>query len=584
MRLIKKVTSIFAAVVILAGFAVNASAADITWAEIYNSEQSHNERITTLYTGDLSLDPGDIYRFTWEGEWYHGGIGGGDIFVADDDNKVKLFYRDGTPNGPINGNIAMSESKKNPKPFKFVMLFDYTGDSPKAYIDVYDVDKTTLAGTIEVDISALSGIKKIYHSMWNTVVTNYERPVKGSCIMEGDASKQPTPSEVDWELLYSGDGDTREADESAKDVYHDLYAGELSADSDYEILWKTSFYKGGGVNAGQLTFEDENGKKIQLVSKGSNNNTFDGSMTFATLEDTGNPDAVAFTMEVKFSEGICNLKFYDDTKCTKLLGQKTVDISELSGISKIYYYVPDKGVSIYSRPQQSKIEIQKSKILPKVRLVSISGKSGKQVLFGTDAVDLTAVKIEPAFGKIMIDMNTDVDLDSLEEAITLTKKGSDENLISGFTQDNYVVTATVSGELSENSEYILKVDDSVLSKKGLQAEETFSLSFVTGKKQMKGKMSNAQIADGKITADVSFTNSADSAKSWSFIVSCYDKSGRLIWSGAYSDGEDVSDTLSAKATVELPNGELPEGTAKVKAYLWDSLMLTEMYSDSMEIR
>lgn len=587
MKLFRKTVSFCAAALILLNMAVPALAAEIQWMEVYNSAQSHDGQITTLYTGDLSFEQGDVYRFTWEGTWYHGGIGGGNIFVVDSDSEKLLFYRDGTTNGPINGadggSIAMTATSANPKPFKFVMLFDYTGDSPKAYIDVYDVDTETIAGRLTTDISGIDGITKIYHRTWNSSNLTYERPRTGNCVMEADASKMPIPSEVDWERIKKEEGVARDMDADASDAYHDLFAGELAADTKYKLVWKTSFYKGGGVNGGSFVIEDAD-SSVTLFSKGKNNNIFDGSMEFGKLDDSGNPDAMVIETELDFEEGLANIKFYDDKECTKLFGQKSASLDGLDGISKIYYYMPEKGAGSFTKPQQSSIEIYKGKILPKVRSVKSVTDGEAQVLYGDGAIDLDNVKLEPVFDKILIDMNTDVDLESLEGAVTLTAKGSDVNLLSGFTQKNYVVTALVSGDILEEKEYTLTVSEGILRADGEESmQDTFKLTFKTGKKQMRGEISNPQVAEGVLTADVAFSNNADSAKNWCLVVNCYDEAGRLIWCGIYDEGEAVVDTLDATAQIELPDGAFPEGTSNVKVYLWDSLMLTEMFSDSIEI-
>lgn len=588
MKLIRKITALLATFAIITGMTVPARAAGITWTEIYNREQSQGEgkeeKITTLYKGDLSLEKGDSYRFTWEGTWFHGGIGGGTVYVGDGKTDVQLFYRNGSENGPINGNIPMSEADANPKPFKFVMLFDYTGKTPKAKIDVYDIDKTTLAGTIDVDISALSGITKIYHEMWNSNVTVYERPYTGSCIMEADASRIAIPSVADTDDCYEENGTLRAEEAGVTARYHDLFEGDLDGDTTYEILWKTGFYKGGGVEAGTLYLSD--GKNnVALFSKAVNANVFDGKYTFATLKDSGNPDSVAFKITVDFAEKQAYIKFYDDTNCADnmLLGQSTVSIASLEGIKGIYYQMPK--YNNYTEPQSSSVKIQKSVIRPKVRSVKLVTDGKAQTIYGDGAIDPKKTPVAPTFDKILIDMNTDVDLELLAEEVSLTATGSEENMLSGFTQKNYVATGAVDpDELLENTAYTLTLGGGITTADGKYTiKEPFSLSFKTGKRSMTGEITGATIADGKITADVSLVNSADAPKAWSFIVSCFDASGRMLWCGAASGDEKVSDGLDTSAEVELPDGVLPEGTATVKAYLWDNPIPTEIYSDGTEI-
>lgn len=578
MNLLKKAVSLILTAGIMTSMMISASA--VEWMEIYNSEQSHSETVTTLYTGDIAFEDGDVYRFTWEGTWYHGGISGGNIFIADSDSEKLLFWRDGTRNGAINGNITMTATDANPKPFKFEMLFDNTGENPIAYIDVYDIDKETVAGTITVDLTGIDGIKRIYHKTWNSTNLNYERPHTGKCVMEADASKMPKPSDIEWQKIYEKDGANRGTDPEVVDDFHELYDGELTSDSNYNLIWNVSFYEGGGVNNGDFVIADDDTELI-LFSKGKNNNIFDGSIEFGLLSDEGNPDAMVIETEIDFGEKLAKIKFWDDKNMTMLFGQKTVSLDGIDSIKNVYYHIREKGQNIFSYPRQSSLKIMQGSVYPKVRSVKAVSGMNTEILFGDGAIDLDKRPVAPAVDKILIDINTDIDIESLN--VTLTAKGSDDNMLYDFTQKNYVLTGLVDGELSEDTEYVLKVDYAASLKDGAELKEPFELKFKTGKKKMTGKISNPAIADGKFTADIALDNSADTAKTWGLILTCYDERGCLIWCGIDDSGGDVSDTLSDKAEILLPDGALPEGTAKVTAYLWDSLAVTEMFADSLDV-
>ena len=218
------------------------------------------------------------------------------------------------------------------------------------------------------------------------------------------------------------------------------------------------------------------------------------------------------------------------------------------------------------------------------RNVKITGADETKVLYGTDALDLSKMLLTPEMDKIYIDMNTEVDLESAESAITLKAKGSEENLLSDLSQEEHVITANVSGEILGETEYTLTVKNTVLTADGeREMAKAFSLVFKTDKKRMEGQIDNSRIEGGVLKADLTFNNKADLPKNWCFIVNCYDDNGLLVWCGICNGEEAIEGTLETTAEITLPDGTLPDGTSIVKAYLWDSLMLTEMYSEGIEI-
>lgn len=568
-------TALLAAFAIITGMTVPARAAGITWTEIYNRVQSHDEKITTLYSGDLSLEKGDSYRFTWDGTWYHG-VGGGTVYVSDGKNDVKLFYRDGSEDGPINGNIPMSEADSNPKPFKFVMLFDYTGKTPKAQIAVYDIDRTTLAGTIDVDLSVLSGITKIYHKILDADVTAWNRPVTGTCIMEMDASKVAAPSEAEWETVYENEVKSQTKPTEQGITFFD---GNLNDGGRYRITI-TEFVYGQPQGHQMRLYSGDTMAVAWSKANGSQSYTLNpGSTTWQ-----------AVTANEQFSlTAVCYMdlaaKSFEYTLSSSKVDTTGTGSVTLTGSSLTKLVFHQYGIDTWSYPLSWSVKIEKAVVRPKVRSVKLVTDGKAQTIYGDGAIDPKKTPVAPTFDKILIDMNTDVDLELLAEEASLTATGSEENMLSGFTQKNYVATGAVApDELLEDTAYTLTLGGGITTADGKYTiGAPFSLSFKTGKRSMTGEITGAKIAGGKITADVSLVNNADAPKAWSFIVSCFDASGRMLWCGAASGDEKVSDGLDTSAEVELPDGALPEGTATVKAYLWDSPIPTEIYSDGTEI-
>lgn len=327
---------------------------EVNWEMIYAKTLVKDSSSATnyIYNGDLSLTQGNMYRVTWEGTWYHGGIDSSEFRLSDADSDMMLFWKAGDKNAPIGtptgSTIAYTATDTNPKPFKFVMLFDYLGSTPNATINVYDIDGTTLAGSYSVDLTGIDSIKSLYFKAGGTNIS-YTVPHTGKVNIEKASFGAAEAVSLETIDITSG---TQSNHGTETTQYLDLYSGNLSTvnDEKYYIRWNTRFYKGGGVSNGDFVLADDD-STVTLFSKDKDANTITGeSITFATLADTANPDPIAVDITLDFKWDIAKVDFYDDTAATMLLGTKYVSLAGLDAVKSIYYRVAEVA-TIYGWPQ-----------------------------------------------------------------------------------------------------------------------------------------------------------------------------------------------------------------------------------------
>jgi len=319
---------------------------NVDWEAIYAGGYTQDGAYSYLYDGNLSLNKGDMYRMTWEGTWYHGGIDGGGFRISYDDTEKEIFWKDGNANTAINGNIAYTPTDVNPKPYKFVMNVSYLGAVPTMTMDVYDIDKTTLIGTINVDLSEFDSIKKIYYRAWSEGNIGYSKLTTASFLIEAPVNPADTASFV---TLAKSDG-TRTDHGTGTVQYFDLFSGNLSASENekYVLTWNVNMLKGGGVSNGDFIIADDD-SSVTLFSKAKDSNDL-GGFSFATLEDSGNPDSFVAEIKLNFENNIAIIKFYDNTAKTLYLGTKYVSLDGIDSVKSVYYKVGDVS-NIYGWPQ-----------------------------------------------------------------------------------------------------------------------------------------------------------------------------------------------------------------------------------------
>lgn len=560
---------------------IAAFAAEKKWTQVYSGDQvqsSHGEDseiYTDLYSGKLlSGTDGEVYRITWEGKWYDSGIDGGTFKVTDSKMEKDLFWR---TNLLISNQIQMTDTPANPELFKFIMTFDF--GAHQALIEVFDTDQTTKLGELTASLSGMEGITGIYYRIWSNGNIFFSKINATSLFtIEKDTTGVPDPSEVSWEEFYQGEGADASHDDSDEKHYHDLYSGLLSAEFEeqYEIQWNASFYRGGGVNNGDFILSDGT-KELVLFSKGKNNNQFGSGIEFGVGTDD-NPHALAIDTALDFAEETATVKFYDDKNRQTLLGTKTVSLEGLDGVRAIYYHMPE--INGYTSPRSSSVVIKRGSILPMVRGISGSTASGKtEVLYGKDALDLTQIKLDPTLNSLSFDLNVQVNMQDIDNIITLTKEGETENLLTGFKQKGVQVTAELSEELTEDQAYVLAIGTGLSAEAtGYSLKDAFSLSFTAGKRTMSAEVSNLRVENGALMGDISLFNSAAEPKQWIAAASCYDAAGKMIWCGAYENGQPVDLTETTGFEIALPNGALPEGAAKTVIFIWDSVAAGEIYA------
>ena len=556
--------------------------------------RSGDTRYFDLYDGNLPVSEGTKYHLTWNLKFYKGGgVNSGSLTVADADSNVVLFTKKQDSNY-INDSIEFatlggdSQKNLNPHPLVVDVIFDF--DTHQAEMNFYDdADATMLLGTKTVDISGIDRIKQIYYYM--PVLNDWTAPQNSSFVIQkwGVFAEEPEePQEEnekewgEWETVLNGNGQTRSGDSR----YLDLYDGDKLSSSflRYKIRWNASFYAGGGVNEGHLTISDDN-SSVVLFTKTQDKSDFGTDLVFSTK--TTGPQAVTIDMVFDFSKKEAEITFYSGNNANNLIGTTTVDISGVTGISKIYYYMPSR--NDYTAPQGSSYVLMTSKIYPKVRSATLIYDGGEEKkLLSIDGTTASDDKIVPLAKYIEINLNTPVLLEGIEDKISLQKDGTDVNLLSNFTQNDEVLKAEISGILDEETKYILKICSGIEATEESGGEElsaNFTLSFTTGKKQMKATVANPVVENNIFKIDVTLNNTADIAKSWVAVISYYDENGILLWTGfdntksQLSAGEENTET----AEIALPPATIIGQTRKKVVYIWDSIAATEIFAEQKEI-
>ena len=144
--------------------------------------------------------------------------------------------------------------------------------------------------------------------------------------------------------------------------------------------------------------------------------------------------------------------------------------------------------------------------------------------------------------------------------------------------------------LDEETKYILKICSGIEATEESGGEElsaNFTLSFTTGKKQMKATVANPVVdtVNNSFKIDVTLNNTADIEKSWVAVISYYDGDGILLWTGFDNTtsqllaGEENTET----AEIALPPATIIGQTRKKVVYIWDSIAATEIFAKQTDI-
>ncbi len=187
--------------------------------------------------------------------------------------------------------------------------------------------------------------------------------------------------------------------------------------------------------------------------------------------------------------------------------------------------------------------------------------------------------------KISLDFGTRLKEDTINNNITLVKSGD-----TGAVSFDYEISGTVvilkNLNLEPTTAYTLTVGSGITGMDGQKLDQTYTLNMTTGANVTTMRLANIKIGesvvgnfagltDGAATVVINSTNTTADPIEAVLIMAYYDNNNRLL----LADAQAVNGTAQSAADVNAPiTIAKPEGCAKVKVMLWNSLGKTEPLS------
>lgn len=187
--------------------------------------------------------------------------------------------------------------------------------------------------------------------------------------------------------------------------------------------------------------------------------------------------------------------------------------------------------------------------------------------------------------KISLDFGTRLKEDTINNNITLVKSGD-----TGAVSFDYEISGTVvilkNLNLEPTTAYTLTVGSGITGMDGQKLDKTYTLNMTTGANVTTMRLANIKIGesvvgnfagltDGAATVVINSTNTTADPIEAVLIMAYYDNNNRLL----LADAQAVNGTAQSAADVNAPvTIAKPEGCAKVKVMLWNSLGKTEPLS------
>lgn len=187
--------------------------------------------------------------------------------------------------------------------------------------------------------------------------------------------------------------------------------------------------------------------------------------------------------------------------------------------------------------------------------------------------------------KISLDFGTRLKEDTINNNITLVKSGD-----TGAVSLDYEISGTAvilkNLNLVPTTAYTLTVGSGITGKDGQKLDKTYTLNMTTGANVTTMRLANIKIGesvvgnfagltDGAATVVINSTNTTADPIEAVLIMAYYDNNNRLL----LADAQAVNGTAQSAADVNAPvTIAKPEGCAKVKVMLWNSLGKTEPLS------
>lgn len=187
--------------------------------------------------------------------------------------------------------------------------------------------------------------------------------------------------------------------------------------------------------------------------------------------------------------------------------------------------------------------------------------------------------------KIFLDFGTRLKEDTINNNITLVKSGD-----TGAVSFDYEISGTAvilkNLNLEPTTAYTLTVGSGITGMDGQKLDKTYTLNMTTGANVTTMRLANIKIGesvvgnfagltDGAATVVINSTNTTADPIEAVLIMAYYDNNNRLL----LADAQAVNGAAQSAADVNAPvTIAKPEGCAKVKVMLWNSLGKTEPLS------
>ena len=191
--------------------------------------------------------------------------------------------------------------------------------------------------------------------------------------------------------------------------------------------------------------------------------------------------------------------------------------------------------------------------------------------------------------KISLDFGTRLKEDTINNNITLVKT-VDNSTVSFDYEISGTAVILKNLNLEPTTAYTLTVGSGITGNDGQKLDKTYTLNMTTGANVTTMRLANIKIGDsvvgnfagltdGAATVVINSTNTTADPIDAVLIMAYYDNNNRLL----LADAQAVNGTAQSAADVNAPvTIAKPEGCAKVKVMLWNSLGNTKPLSAILE--
>lgn len=203
-------------------------------------------------------------------------------------------------------------------------------------------------------------------------------------------------------------------------------------------------------------------------------------------------------------------------------------------------------------------------------------------------INCTNSEVSLLTNKISLDFGTRLKEDTINN-ITLVKSGD-----TGAVSFDYEISGTAvilkNLNLEPTTAYTLTVGSGITGMDGQKLDKTYTLNMTTGANVTTMRLANIKIGesvvenfagltDGAATVVIDSINTTTKQNDAVLIMAYYDNNNRLLLADAYNASGAAQSAADVNAPVTIA---MPEGCAKVKVMLWNSLGKTKPLSAILE--